>query len=201
MKITTTGHDWSRNSWFVGSGNDGSSKNCSTRRSVRKHTRQFLRCAWEGWVGCSNHWGRNEAPCGPWSPLVFLLAGMESARFLQIWWTETKTKKSFLRCSLGTRYIYGECVTLLGQINLLYFCPVIPDSTHGCTNLRCCLCNFWVKPWHSCTLLPRTDRRMFQLWSPADTWWSPWRGGSFLSLTGTGWTRDRCRRYQTWTEK
>lgn len=109
MKITTTWHDWSRNSWFVGSGNDGSGKNCSTRRSVRKHTRQFLRRAWEGWVGCSNHWGRNGAPRGPWSPLVFLLAGMESARFLQIWWTETKTKNILTTQLRNMLYLWWVC--------------------------------------------------------------------------------------------
>lgn len=40
----------------------------------------------EVWVRCSNQGGMNEALHGPWSPLVLLLTGMESARFLQICW-------------------------------------------------------------------------------------------------------------------
>lgn len=69
----------------------------------------------------------------------------------------------------------------------------------GSTNLAWGWNTLWERTWRPRSSLPRTVQRWFHFRLPWDTWWNPWREGSFHQVIGTFWTSHRCRGHQIWS--
>lgn len=96
-----------------------------------------------------------EALHGPWSPLVLLLTGMESARVLQICW------------EWGKKKLHGNRMQNMHILCLWCVCSVKASVMWICSVTVLLI---WMKPtvvhtWGACTALSEWSHRIHVLWS------------------------------------